>query len=149
MTHATIADHAQLGPYAHLRPGSDIGEHAHVGNFVETKKVCLGKHSKANHLTYLGDAVIGDHTNIGAGVITANYDGTHKHTTTIGDNVFVGSDSTLIAPITLGDNALIAAGSTITEDVPPNALAIARSRQTTKPNWVTTRKPKPPNKGPV
>jgi bifunctional UDP-N-acetylglucosamine pyrophosphorylase/glucosamine-1-phosphate N-acetyltransferase len=145
LTEATIADHAQLGPYAHLRPGSDIGESAHVGNFVETKKTRLGRGSKAGHLTYLGDANIGDHVNIGAGVITANYDGTHKHQTTIGDHVFVGSDSTLIAPIRVGDNALIAAGSTLTQDVPPDALAIARTPQTTKPGWVSTRKLKSPS----
>jgi bifunctional UDP-N-acetylglucosamine pyrophosphorylase/glucosamine-1-phosphate N-acetyltransferase len=141
---STIGNDAQLGPYAHLRPDSDIGESAHVGNFVETKKVRLGKGSKANHLTYLGDAVIGDAVNIGAGVITANYDGTHKHQTTIGDRVFVGSDSTLIAPITIAEGSLIAAGSTLTEDVPADSLAIARTPQTTKPGWVSTRKSKAP-----
>jgi bifunctional UDP-N-acetylglucosamine pyrophosphorylase / glucosamine-1-phosphate N-acetyltransferase len=137
---ATIGDGALLGPYAHLRPGSDIGPQAHIGNFVETKKVRLGRGSKANHLTYLGDAIIGAGTNIGAGAITCNYDGVHKHTTTIGDNVFVGSDSTLVAPLTLGDGAYVAAGSCITEDVPPDALALGRSRQTTKEGWVTARK---------
>jgi bifunctional UDP-N-acetylglucosamine pyrophosphorylase/glucosamine-1-phosphate N-acetyltransferase len=141
---ATIGDHAQLGPYAHLRPDSDIGPSAHVGNFVETKKVRLGRGSKANHLTYLGDAIIGEGVNIGAGVITANYDGTHKHQTTIGDRVFVGSDSTLIAPITIGDGALIAAGSTLTADVPADSLAIARTPQTTKPGWVSARKSNSP-----
>jgi len=140
-----VADGAILGPYAHLRPGSDIGPSAHVGNFVETKKVRLGKGSKANHLTYLGDAVIGDGVNIGAGVITANYDGKNKYVTTIGDGVFVGSDSTLVAPITVGDNALIAAGSTLTHDVPADSLAVARTRQVTKPDWVAKRRqvPKP------
>jgi bifunctional UDP-N-acetylglucosamine pyrophosphorylase/glucosamine-1-phosphate N-acetyltransferase len=123
-----------------LRPGSDIGPQAHVGNFVETKKVRLGRGSKANHLTYLGDAIIGASTNIGAGAITCNYDGVQKHTTTIGDNVFVGSDSTLVAPITLGDGAYVAAGSCITEDVPPDALALGRSRQVTKEGWVAARK---------
>jgi bifunctional UDP-N-acetylglucosamine pyrophosphorylase / glucosamine-1-phosphate N-acetyltransferase len=137
---ATIGDGALLGPYAHLRPGSDIGPQAHVGNFVETKKVRLGRGSKANHLTYLGDAIIGASTNIGAGAITCNYDGVQKHTTTIGDNVFVGSDSTLVAPITLGDGAYVAAGSCITEDVPPDALALGRSRQVTKEGWVAARK---------
>jgi bifunctional UDP-N-acetylglucosamine pyrophosphorylase / glucosamine-1-phosphate N-acetyltransferase len=137
---ATIGDGALLGPYAHLRPGSDIGPQAHIGNFVETKKVRLGRGSKANHLTYLCDAIIGAGTNIGAGAITCNYDGVHKHTTTIGDNVFVGSDSTLVAPLTLGDGAYVAAGSCITEDVPPDALALGRSRQTTKEGWVTARK---------
>jgi bifunctional UDP-N-acetylglucosamine pyrophosphorylase/glucosamine-1-phosphate N-acetyltransferase len=142
LSESTVADGAKLGPYAHLRPGSDIGQDAHIGNFVETKKVRLGKGSKANHLTYLGDAVIGEGVNIGAGVITANYDGTHKHTTTIGDRVFIGSDSTLVAPVTVGDDSLIAAGSTITEDVPNQSLALARSRQTTKPGWVANRKEK-------
>jgi bifunctional UDP-N-acetylglucosamine pyrophosphorylase/glucosamine-1-phosphate N-acetyltransferase len=136
---STIANHAKIGPYAHIRPGSDIGESAHVGNFVETKKVKLGRNSKANHLSYLGDAVIGENTNIGAGVITANYDGTHKHQTNIGNNAFIGSDSTLIAPITVGNDTLIAAGSTITEDVPNESLAVARSRQTTKSGWIRTR----------
>ena len=137
---ATVADGALLGPYAHLRPGSDIGPEAHIGNFVETKKVRLGRGSKANHLSYLGDAIIGAGTNIGAGTITCNYDGAHKHTTTIGDNVFVGSDSTLVAPLTLGDGAYVAAGSCITEDVPPDSLALGRSRQTTKEGWVAARK---------
>ncbi len=137
---ATVADGALLGPYAHLRPGSDIGPEAHIGNFVETKKVRLGRGSKANHLSYLGDAIIGAGTNIGAGAITCNYDGAHKHTTTIGDNVFVGSDSTLVAPLTLGDGAYVAAGSCITEDVPPDSLALGRSRQTTKEGWVAARK---------
>ena len=137
---ATVASNAQLGPYAHLRPGSNIGESAHVGNFVETKNVRLGKGSKANHLTYLGDADIGEAVNVGAGVITANYDGTHKHRTTIGDRVFIGSDATLIAPITIADGALVAAGSTLTDDVPADSLAVARSRQVTKPGWVAARK---------
>ena len=137
---ANVSDGALLGPYAHLRPGSDIGPQAHIGNFVETKKVRMGRGSKANHLSYLGDAIIGAGTNIGAGAITCNYDGVHKHTTTIGDNVFVGSDSTLVAPLTLGDGAYVAAGSCITEDVPPDSLALGRSRQTTKENWVAARK---------
>ena len=137
---AIVADGALLGPYAHLRPGSDIGPQAHIGNFVETKKVRLGRGSKANHLTYLGDAIIGSGVNIGAGSITCNYDGVDKHTTIIGDNVFVGSDSTLVAPVTLGDGAYVAAGSCITEEVPPDALALGRSRQVTKEGWVRARK---------
>ncbi len=140
ITESTIASGAKLGPYAHLRPGSEIGEDAHVGNFVETKKMKMGKGSKANHLAYLGDATIGSNVNIGAGTITCNYDGTLKHPTKIGNNVFVGSNSTLVAPITLGDEAYIAAASCITEDVPPDALALGRSRQTTKPGWVSARK---------
>jgi bifunctional UDP-N-acetylglucosamine pyrophosphorylase/glucosamine-1-phosphate N-acetyltransferase len=137
---AEVADSAILGPYAHLRPESRIGEGAHVGNFVETKKATLGKGSKANHLNYLGDTVIGAGVNIGAGAITCNYDGVHKHLTTIGDGAFVGSDSTLVAPVTIGAGAYIAAGSSITEDVPDGALALGRARQTTKPGWVAAQK---------
>src|SRR5216683_2807935 len=137
---AEVADNAVLGPYAHLRPESRIGEGAHVGNFVETKKMTMGKGSKANHLNYLGDTVIGAGVNIGAGAITCNYDGVHKHVTTIGDGAFVGSDSTLVAPITIGAGSYVAAGSSITEDVPDGALALGRSRQVTKPGWVAARK---------
>ena len=110
-----MADGARIGPFAHLRPGSEIGQDAHVGNFVETKKAKLGKGAKANHLTYLGDAEVGAGTNIGAGVITCNYDGVHKHVTRIGQGSFVGSDSTLVAPIEIGDGAYIGAGSCITQ----------------------------------
>jgi bifunctional UDP-N-acetylglucosamine pyrophosphorylase/glucosamine-1-phosphate N-acetyltransferase len=140
MDSASVADSAVLGPYAHLRPESNIGVGAHLGNFVETKKVTLGAGSKANHLNYLGDAVIGAGVNVGAGAITCNYDGVHKHQTTIGDNVFVGSDSTLVAPVTIESGAYIAAGSCITEDVPSGSLAIGRSRQTTKEGWVARKK---------
>lgn len=140
MDSADIADAAIIGPYSHLRPESRIGEGAHVGNFVETKKVTIGKSSKANHLTYLGDAVIGAGTNIGAGTITCNYDGVLKHQTTIGDNVFIGSDSTLVAPVTIESGSYVAAGSCITEDVPPEALALGRARQVTKPGWVAAKK---------
>jgi bifunctional UDP-N-acetylglucosamine pyrophosphorylase/glucosamine-1-phosphate N-acetyltransferase len=140
LTDSTVANGAKLGPYAHLRPGSDIGEDAHIGNFVETKKIRMGKGSKANHLSYLGDAVIGSGVNIGAGTITCNYDGTYKHPTTIGDGAFVGSNSTLVAPLTLGDGVYIGAASCITEDVPAEALALGRSRQTTKPGWASARK---------
>ncbi len=131
---------AVLGPYSHLRPGSEIGERAHVGNFVETKKVRLGKGSKANHLTYLGDAEIGDGVNIGAGTITCNYDGTHKHTTIIEDGVFVGSDSTLVAPVRIRKGAYIAAASCITEEVPEDSLAVGRARQIVKQGWVKEKK---------
>ncbi|MDE1155714.1 MAG: bifunctional UDP-N-acetylglucosamine diphosphorylase/glucosamine-1-phosphate N-acetyltransferase GlmU [Acidobacteriaceae bacterium] len=137
---AIVGANALLGPYAHLRPGSDIGEAAHIGNFVETKKTRLGKGSKANHLAYLGDAEVGAGVNVGAGVITCNYDGVHKHTTSIGDGVFVGSDSTLVAPLSLGDGSYVAAGSCITEDVPAGALALGRSRQVTKEDWVARKK---------
>jgi bifunctional UDP-N-acetylglucosamine pyrophosphorylase/glucosamine-1-phosphate N-acetyltransferase len=132
---ARIGPSAVLGPYSHLRPGSDIGEGAHVGNFVETKKIKLGKGSKANHLTYLGDAEIGADVNIGAGTITCNYDGRAKHTTVIEDGVFVGSDSTLVAPVRVGKGAYVAAASCVTEDVPEDALAIGRSRQIVKEGW--------------
>lgn len=142
MDSATIANAAIIGPYSHLRPDSRIGEAAHVGNFVETKKVTLGAGSKANHLNYLGDAVIGSNVNVGAGAITCNYDGVNKHQTTIGDNVFVGSDSTLVAPVTIESGAYIAAGSSITEDVPSGALALGRARQVTKPGWVAAKKAK-------
>jgi len=139
---AEVGDNAVLGPYAHLRPESRIGASAHVGNFCETKKITLGAGSKANHLTYLGDAVIGAGVNIGAGVITCNYDGVHKHTTAIGDGVFVGSDSTLVAPVTLEDGSYVAAGSCITQDVPSGALALGRSRQVNKGGWAASRKKK-------
>jgi bifunctional UDP-N-acetylglucosamine pyrophosphorylase/glucosamine-1-phosphate N-acetyltransferase len=137
---AEVGDGAVLGPYAHLRPESRIGAEAHVGNFCETKKITLGRGSKANHLTYLGDAVIGEGVNVGAGVITCNYDGVKKHTTTIGDGVFVGSDSTLVAPISIGDGAYIAAGSCITHPVPEDALAIGRAQQINKEGWAATRR---------
>jgi len=137
---SVVADRAMIGPFAHLRPGSEIGEGAHVGNFVETKKARLGKGSKANHLTYLGDAEIGSGTNIGAGVITCNYDGVRKHATRIGDSAFVGSDSTLVAPVTIGDGAFVGAGSCITKDVPAGALAVGRSRQVTKEGWAAARR---------
>lgn len=135
MDHARVASHAVIGPYSHLRPGSDIGEAAHIGNFVETKKLKLGKGSKAHHLSYLGDAEIGAGVNIGAGTITCNYDGVNKHTTIIEDNVFVGSDSTLVAPITIGRGAYIAASSCITDSVPPDSLALGRARQAIKEGW--------------
>ena len=135
MENAKVANGAVLGPYSHLRPGSDIGEGAHVGNFVETKKTKLGRGSKANHLTYLGDAEIGAGVNIGAGTITCNYDGVHKHTTVIEDGVFVGSDSTLVAPVKLGKGSYVAAASCITQDVPEDSLALGRSRQIVKEQW--------------
>lgn len=136
MEEAKISAGAVIGPYSHLRPGSDIGEGAHVGNFVETKKIKLGKGSKANHLTYLGDAEIGAGVNIGAGTITCNYDGVHKHKTTIEDGVFIGSDSTLVAPVRIGKGAYVGAASCITEDVPEDSLAIGRGRQIVKEGWV-------------
>jgi bifunctional UDP-N-acetylglucosamine pyrophosphorylase/glucosamine-1-phosphate N-acetyltransferase len=130
-----IETRARLGPYSHLRPGSEIGEGAHVGNFVETKKIRLGKGSKANHLTYLGDAEIGEGVNIGAGTITCNYDGVHKYATVIEDDVFIGSDATLVAPVRVGKGAYVGAASCITEDVPADSLAVARARQFVKEGW--------------
>jgi bifunctional UDP-N-acetylglucosamine pyrophosphorylase/glucosamine-1-phosphate N-acetyltransferase len=135
ITQSSIANNAVIGPYSHVRPESEIGEGAHVGNFVETKKAKLGAGAKANHLSYLGDTEIGSGTNIGAGTITCNYDGRDKHRTVIGSNSFIGSDATLVAPLAIADNAYIAAGSTITEDVPADALALGRARQTTKEGW--------------
>jgi bifunctional UDP-N-acetylglucosamine pyrophosphorylase/glucosamine-1-phosphate N-acetyltransferase len=129
-TEAVIGVHAKVGPFAHLRPGAVLGAAAHVGNFVELKKTRLGKGSKANHLTYLGDATIGDGVNIGAGTITCNYNGYEKTETVIEDGAFIGSDSQLVAPVTVGRKAVVAAGTTVTEDVPPGALAIARVAQT-------------------
>jgi bifunctional UDP-N-acetylglucosamine pyrophosphorylase / glucosamine-1-phosphate N-acetyltransferase len=137
---ATIGNGAFVGPFAHLRPGSQIGREAHVGNFVETKNARLGEKSKANHLTYLGDVSVGSGCNIGAGVITCNYDGVNKHPTQIGDRVFVGSNSTLVAPVAVGDDSYVAAASCITEPVPAGALALGRSRQTIKAGWVKQRR---------
>jgi bifunctional UDP-N-acetylglucosamine pyrophosphorylase/glucosamine-1-phosphate N-acetyltransferase len=140
LTESVVGDGAKIGPFAHLRPGCEIGRDAHVGNFVETKKAKLGRGAKANHLSYIGDAEIGEGTNIGAGVITCNYDGVRKHTTRIGKDVFVGSDTTLVAPITVGDGAYIGAGSCITKDVPPGSLAVARTHQINKDGWATARR---------
>jgi bifunctional UDP-N-acetylglucosamine pyrophosphorylase/glucosamine-1-phosphate N-acetyltransferase len=130
-----VENGAQVGPFAQIRPDSRVGEGAHVGNFVELKKTVLGKGSKANHLAYLGDSTIGEKVNIGAGTITCNYDGVHKNPTIIEDGAFIGSDSQLIAPVRIGRNAYVAAGSSITEDVPPDSLAIARGRQVNKLGW--------------
>ncbi|MCD5417006.1 hypothetical protein LR021_01330 [Candidatus Bipolaricaulota bacterium] len=124
-----------IGPYAHLRSGADIGPDAKIGNFVEVKNSRIHANAKVNHLAYIGDSEVGAETNIGAGTITCNYDGTKKHKTKIGNRVFVGSNVSLVAPVEIGDNATIAAGSTITKDVPPNSLAIARARQINKPHW--------------
>jgi len=140
MEDSRVGAGAVLGPYSHLRPGSDVGEGAHVGNFVETKKIKLGKGSKANHLSYLGDAEIGEGVNIGAGTITCNYDGVNKHKTVIEDGVFIGSDSTLVAPVNIGRGAYVAAASCITEDVPADALALGRSRQTVKEGWARAKR---------
>jgi bifunctional UDP-N-acetylglucosamine pyrophosphorylase/glucosamine-1-phosphate N-acetyltransferase len=135
-----VASGASIGPFAHLRPGSLIGERARIGNFVEVKKSTVGEGSKANHLAYIGDATVGRDVNIGAGVITCNYDGYDKYPTVIEDGVFVGSDSQLVAPVTIGRGALIAAGSTITRDVPADALAISRVRQEAHEGFASRRK---------
>jgi bifunctional UDP-N-acetylglucosamine pyrophosphorylase/glucosamine-1-phosphate N-acetyltransferase len=141
----TVTDDARLergaivGPFSRLRPGADIGEEAHVGNFVEVKKTRLGKGSKANHLAYLGDARIGERVNVGAGTITCNYDGERKNPTVIGDGAFIGSDSILVAPIEIGAGAYVAAGSTLTDAVPPGALALGRARQSNKEGWAEKR----------
>jgi bifunctional UDP-N-acetylglucosamine pyrophosphorylase/glucosamine-1-phosphate N-acetyltransferase len=133
---------ARIGPYARLRPGNRVGQEARVGNFVELKKTRLGPRSKAMHLAYLGDSIIGAGVNIGAGTITCNYDGVAKHPTQIEDGAFVGSNSTLVAPLKIGRGAYLAAGSVITKEVPPDSLGIARSRQTNKPGWAARRRKK-------
>jgi bifunctional UDP-N-acetylglucosamine pyrophosphorylase/glucosamine-1-phosphate N-acetyltransferase len=149
LSDSSIGDGARIGPFAHLRPGCEIGPDVHIGNFVETKKAKLHKGVKAGHLTYLGDAEIGEETNIGAGVITCNYDGVNKHRTTIGKDAFVGSDSTLVAPVSVGDGAYIGAGSCVTKEVPAGALAVARAHQVTKEGWVAAqRNRREPKAGP-
>jgi len=132
---AVIGNGASIGPFARIRPEANIGENAKIGNFVEVKKSTIGKGSKISHLSYVGDTTMGDDVNIGAGVITCNYDGANKHQTTIEDGAFVGSDTQLIAPVTIGKNATIGAGSTITKDVPEAQLSLSRSKQTTLKNW--------------
>jgi bifunctional UDP-N-acetylglucosamine pyrophosphorylase / glucosamine-1-phosphate N-acetyltransferase len=146
MEKAKIGSGAIIGPYSHLRPESEIADGAHVGNFVETKKIKLGKGSKANHLTYLGDSEIGAGVNIGAGTITCNYDGFHKHKTVIDDGVFIGSDSTLVAPVRIGKRAYVGAASCITDDVPEDSLAIGRGRQVVKEGWARQRRQEPSTK---
>jgi len=129
---ATIGPDCVVGPYARLRPGSELASHVRIGNFVELKNVDLAEGVKVNHLTYLGDASVGSQSNIGAGTITCNYDGFAKHKTVIGTHAFIGSNSALIAPVTIGDGAYVATGSVITDDVPADALALARGRQVNK-----------------
>ena len=135
IVNAKIGDNCLIGPYARLREGSKIEDSGKVGNFVETKNTTLGSGSKANHFTYLGDTTVGTKTNIGAGTITCNYDGKDKHKTIVGDNSFIGSNSSLVAPVKIGNNTTIAAGSTITKDVPSNALGVGRAKQSNKDNW--------------
>ena len=135
-----IGANCSIGPYARLREGSVIMDGARVGNFVETKKTKLGKDSKANHFTYLGDAEIGDEVNIGAGTITCNYDGKNKNKTNIGNNSFIGTNSSLVAPVNIGKNAYVGAGSTITKDIPDDALGVGRGKQKNKENWSKNKK---------
>ena len=137
VTDATVRARAQIGPFSHLRPESDIGEDAHVGNFVETKKTRLDRGAKANHLAYLGDGFVGENANIGAGTIFCNYDGFQKQITRIGKNAFIGSDSQLVAPVTIGDGAYVATGTTVTKDVPADALAIGRIKQENKEGYAS------------
>ena len=137
---ARVADGVAIGPFAHLRPESNVGEGAKVGNFVELKKTTLGAGSKVNHLSYLGDATVGAGVNVGAGTITCNYDGVNKHKTVIEDGAFIGSDTQLIAPVTVGKGAYVGAGSSITNDVPPGSLGIARGRQTNIEGWADRKK---------
>jgi bifunctional UDP-N-acetylglucosamine pyrophosphorylase/glucosamine-1-phosphate N-acetyltransferase len=131
---------ASVGPFARLRMDNEVGPGAHIGNFVELKKTSFGAGAKAGHLAYLGDAEIGAESNIGAGTITCNYDGRVKHRTVIGNGAFVGSNSTLVAPLEIGDGAYLGAGSVITEPVPADALALGRARQVLKPDWATHRR---------
>ena len=140
LSSATIGSNCSIGPYARLREGSEIGNNAKIGNFVETKKTKLGEGAKANHLAYLGDADIGDNANIGAGTITCNYDGTNKHKTTVGENSFIGTNSSLVAPVTIGKGAYVGAGSVITKDVPDESLAVARGKQVIKEDWAKNKK---------
>lgn len=137
---ADLGDDCQVGPFARLRPGTRLAEGVHIGNFVETKKAEVGKGSKANHLTYLGDAVLGAGVNVGAGTITCNYDGQNKHRTVLGDRVFVGSDTQLVAPVTVGEGAYIGAGTTVTRDVPPYSLSLSRPEQIIKDGWAKRKK---------
>jgi bifunctional UDP-N-acetylglucosamine pyrophosphorylase/glucosamine-1-phosphate N-acetyltransferase len=130
-----VGDAAQIGPFAHLRPDSEVDAEAHVGNFVELKKTRMRRGSKANHLAYLGDGDIGERANVGAGTIFCNYDGYQKHKTVIGEGAFIGSDSQIVAPVTVGKGAFVASGTTVTQDVPDDALAIARTRQENKPGY--------------
>jgi bifunctional UDP-N-acetylglucosamine pyrophosphorylase/glucosamine-1-phosphate N-acetyltransferase len=130
-----IGENCQIGPFARVRPGTELANEVKLGNFVEVKKSIIAAGSKVNHLSYIGDASIGENTNIGAGTICCNYDGANKHQTIIGSNVFIGSDTQLVAPVKIEDGATIGAGSTITKDVPAEKLTLSRSKQTTINNW--------------
>ena len=143
---SSVADGVTVGPYAHIRPGSSLAKDVHVGNFVEVKGSSIGENTKAGHLTYIGNSEVGANVNFGAGTITVNYDGQKKYKTVIGDNVFVGSNSTIIAPVELGDNSLVGAGSTITKDVPADAIALGRGRQINKEDYAKRLPHHPQNK---
>ena len=130
-----VGANCEIGPYARLRPGTQLHDHVHIGNFVEVKNSVIAAHTKANHLSYLGDSTVGSRVNIGAGTITCNYDGANKHRTIIGNDVFIGSHTQLVAPVTVGKGATIGAGSTITRDVPEDELTLSRSKQTTVKGW--------------
>jgi bifunctional UDP-N-acetylglucosamine pyrophosphorylase/glucosamine-1-phosphate N-acetyltransferase len=137
---AVIGEGASVGPCAHVRPGTKLGAHVRIGNFVEVKNSTFADGAKASHLTYIGDSTVGRDTNIGAGTITCNYDGYSKHKTAIGDGVFIGSNSCLVAPLEIGDGALVAAGSVITQNVPADSLGLGRAQQTVKPGWAKKRR---------
>jgi bifunctional UDP-N-acetylglucosamine pyrophosphorylase/glucosamine-1-phosphate N-acetyltransferase len=137
---ATVGAGARVGPYARLRPGAELGEQVHIGNFVEVKNSTLAAGAKANHLAYLGDATVGARVNYGAGSITANYDGANKHRTVIGDDVHVGSNCVLVAPLQIGAGATIGGGSTLSKDAPAGQLTVARARQVTLPGWTRPKK---------
>jgi len=139
---AVIGAGCRVGPYARIRPGTRLGEEVHIGNFVEIKNSKIAAHSKANHLAYVGDATVGRNVNIGAGTITCNYDGANKHRTVIEDDVHIGSDVQLVAPVTVGKGATIGAGATITKDAPPGELTFTKAEQITKPGWKRPRKTK-------
>ncbi len=134
-------DRIDLGPFNHVRPNCHLGEGMHAGNYTELKNSTIGAGTKVSHLTYVGDSDVGKNCNFGCGSLTVNYDGKNKHRTTIGDNAFIGCNTNLVAPVTVGDYAFTAAGTTVTEDVPANALAIGRARQSNKEDWVTKKKP--------
>ena len=132
---AVVGEASHIGPYARLRPGTELGADTHVGNFVEIKNSQLGAHSKANHLAYIGDATVGSRVNIGAGTITCNYDGANKHRTIIEDDAFIGSDTQLVAPVTVGKGATLGAGTTLTKDAPADSLTVSRAKQTSITGW--------------
>jgi bifunctional UDP-N-acetylglucosamine pyrophosphorylase/glucosamine-1-phosphate N-acetyltransferase len=148
ITGSRLASNVTVGPFVHLRPESDLGESVHLGNFVELKKTVMGAGSKAGHLSYLGDAVVGEKVNIGAGTITCNYDGTAKHQTVIEDGAFIGSDTQLVAPVRVGSGAYVGSGTTVRQDVPAGALGVSAGKQRNIPDWVSKKKKSPKPQGP-